>query len=498
MTWSVPLLTASLYILTVLATSETEVPDGMRVEHDTHGTVLVPEHALWAAQTQRSLQNFKISEDRIPKRMIRALLLLKQSAAEANARALGPEISSAIARAAQEVLSSEDLLETQFPLVVFQTGSGTQTNMNVNEVLASVANRILAKEEGRKGAGGQKVVHPNDHVNRGQSTNDAFSAAMHIAIVLALREQLLPALKTLFGELDKKVAEFGDVIKMGRTHMQDATPLTVGQEFSAWAAQVKWNVLSVQRVLPRLYHLVQGGTAVGTGLNTDAGFDQRFVDALRKNTGIPEWQVAENKFEGIAAHDALVEVAGVQNTVASSMMKIANDFRLLSSGPVGGLGELILPANEPGSSIMPGKVNPTQAEALSMVAAQVMGNAVAVSVANSHGHLQLQVFKPVIIANLLHSSRLLADAAASFALNCVAGTELNRARVADLLARNLMLATALNPLIGYEKAADVAKTALKEQKTLRQVAVEDRGYLSPEAFDAAVRPEKMIQPRDEL
>ncbi|CAD7925636.1 unnamed protein product [Amoebophrya sp. A120] len=459
-----------------------------RVEKDTMGEIQVPAAALWGAQTQRSLENFVIGDDEMPTELIRAFGVQKKACALANRKALGDKISDAIQQAADQVLAGK--YADQFPLVVYQTGSGTQTNMNVNEVLANLANEYLGETDRSKKA----PVHPNDHVNRGQSTNDAFPTAMHIAAVLSVQRKLLPALEKLHMALNKKAKEFADVVKIGRTHMQDATPLTLGQEFGAWAEQVKLSKNRLQAALPRLYALPQGGTAVGTGLNQVEGFDKKFAEYVGSIVEIPGFRTNENKFEGIAAHDAFVELAGVQNTIAGTFMKLANDLRLLSSGPTGGLAELWLPANEPGSSIMPGKVNPTQAEAMSMVAAQVMGNAVAVSVANSHGHLDLQAFKPVIIFNILKSNNLLADVAVSFADKCVSGIQPNLPKIQEHLDKNLMLVTALNPTIGYEKAADVAKTALKEGKTLKQVAVFEKKYLTAAQFDAAVVPAKMVRP----
>eukprot|EP00392_Amoebophrya_sp_AT5.2_P012916 g13023.t1 len=436
------------------------------------GVVKVPKSALWGAQTQRSLENFVIGDDEMPAELIQAFAVQKKACALANRPQLGDHISDAIQFAADTVL--RDGLLDQFPLVVYQTGSGTQTNMNVNEVLANLANQHLsqtasepATPAGASSSTKSKLVHPNDHVNRGQSTNDSFPTAMHIAVVVSLREKVLPALQKLAGSLREKETEFKDVVKIGRTHLQDATPLTLGQEFSAWAVQVEFAVDRIHAALPRLYLLPQGGTAVGTGLNQVEGFDtkfSKFVNAIlgydTESDGAEEvgeqaagaknnkFRPAPNKFEGIAAHDAFVEIAGVQNTIAGSLMKIANDLRLLSSGPTGGLAEVWLPANEPGSSIMPGKVNPTQAEAMSMVAAQVMGNSLATSVANSHGHLDLQAFKPVIIFNVLKSNTLIADVAASFADKCVAGITPNYAKIREHLEKNLMLVTALNPKIG--------------------------------------------------
>ena len=378
-------------------------------------------------------------------------------------------------------------LGDHFPLVVWQTGSGTQTNMNANEVIANRAIEILGGELGAK-----DPVHPNDHVNMGQSSNDSFPTAMHIAAVEEIHHRLIPGLTHLHTALAVKAENFKDIIKIGRTHLQDATPLTLGQEFSGYAKQVENAVARVQDALPRLYQLAQGGTAVGTGLNSTVGFAERFAEEVAAITGLP-FVTAENKFEALAAHDALVEASGTLNTAACSLMKIANDIRLLGSGPRCGLGELALPENEPGSSIMPGKVNPTQCEAMTMVCAQVMGNHVAVTVAGSNGHFELNVFKPVMIHNLLHSVRILGDAAVSFTDNCVAGIEANVARIESLRDESLMLVTALNPHIGYDNAAKVAKKAFVEGTTLKEAAVE-LGLLSAEQFDDWVRPENMIGP----
>jgi fumarate hydratase class II len=378
-------------------------------------------------------------------------------------------------------------LGEHFPLVVWQTGSGTQSNMNANEVIANRANELLGAPLGSK-----SPVHPNDHVNRSQSSNDTFPTAMHIAAVEQIQHQLLPALEHLFSVLRAKSLEFEKIVKIGRTHLQDATPLTLGQEFSGYAQQVKRGIERVKGALPRLYELAQGGTAVGTGLNAPKGFADRFAAEVARITGLP-FVTAESKFEALAAHDAMVEVSGALNVLAASLCKIANDIRLLGSGPRCGFGELRLPENEPGSSIMPGKVNPTQCEALTMVCAQVMGNHVAITFAGASGHLELNVFKPVIIYNVLQSIRLLADGARSFTDNCVAGIEADRARIEELLHRSLMLVTALNPKIGYDNAAKVAKKAHAEGTTLKEAAVA-LGLLTPEEFDELVRPERMLGP----
>ena len=456
-----------------------------RIESDSMGEIEVPAQHYWGAQTQRSLHNFRIGGERMPVPLVRAFGLLKQAAAEVNMAAgdLDPKLGQAIVAAAREV--AEGKLDDEFPLVVWQTGSGTQTNMNANEVIAGRANEILG---GRRG--GKSPVHPNDHVNRGQSSNDSFPTAMHIAAVGQIHDEVLPALSHLGAALAAKAAAFADIVKIGRTHLQDAVPLTLGQEFSGYAAQLSNGIARVEAVLPRLYPLAQGGTAVGTGLNAPKGFAEAFAAAAARLTGRP-FVSAANKFEAMAAHDAIVEASGAYNVLAVSLMKIANDIRLLGSGPRSGLGEIRLPENEPGSSIMPGKVNPTQAEAMTMVAAQVMGNHVAVTVAGSQGHFELNVFKPVMIYNLLQSGRLIADSCRSFADNCVVGIEADRERIAEHVGRSLMLVTALNPRLGYDKAAQVAKKALKENTTLREATVA-LGFLSGEEFDRLVRPADMV------
>lgn len=459
----------------------------MRTENDSMGTIEVPNDRYWGAQTQRSLQNFRIGGEKMPSRLIRALGIVKRCAATANIRlnALDPELGNAIVAAADEVISGA-LLE-HFPLVVWQTGSGTQSNMNANEVISNRAIEIFGGELGSK-----KPIHPNDHVNRSQSSNDTFPTAMHIAAVLEVSEVLLPGLRNLHNALTQKAESFANIIKIGRTHLQDATPLTLGQEFSGYARQVELGIERIHATLPRLYPLAQGGTAVGTGLNTIAGFDHIFAQEVAAFTGHP-FVTAVNKFEALAAHDALVELSGAMNVIACSLMKIANDIRLLGSGPRSGLGEILLPENEPGSSIMPGKVNPTQAEALTMVCAQVIGNHVTVTVAGSNGHFELNVFKPVMIYNVLQSARLLGDSAQSFCDNCVVGIEPNLARIDALMQNSLMLVTALNPHIGYDKAAKVAKKAHTEGTSLLQAATE-LGYLTEEQFKLWVRPQDMVHP----
>jgi len=459
-----------------------------RTETDSMGEIEVPADRYWGAQTQRSLENFRIGTERMPEALIRALAVQKKAAALANVELgeLEEKIGGAIAAAADEVIAGR--LSDHFPLVVWQTGSGTQTNMNMNEVLANRATEMLGGTIGSK-----SLVHPNDHVNRGQSSNDSFPTAMHIAAVSEITGRLLPALERLQAVLDAKAREFADIIKIGRTHTQDATPLTLGQEFSGYAAQVALGRGRVHESLARLYPLAQGGTAVGTGLNAKRGFAELFAAKAAEITGHP-FVTAENKFEALAAHDALVEASGALNTLAASLMKIANDVRFLGSGPRCGLGEIILPANEPGSSIMPGKVNPTQCEALTMICAQVLGNHVAVTVGGASGHFELNVFKPVMIYNLLQSVRLLADGAASFADKCVVGIAANRERIAALVNESLMLVTALNPVIGYDNAAKVAKKAYREGTTLKEAAV-GLGLMTAEEFDERVRPDKMLGPR---
>ncbi len=459
-----------------------------RVETDSFGPIEVASDRYWGAQTQRSIENFRIGTERMPVPLVRALGILKRSAAEANMQLgeLDATIGNAIVRAADEIIDGS--LIDQFPLVVWQTGSGTQTNMNANEVIANRAIELLGGTVGTK-----TPVHPNDHVNRGQSSNDCFPTAMHIAAVEELSHELLPALEHLRAALAAKADAFAEIIKIGRTHLQDATPLTLGQEFSGYTQQVAYGIERVRATLTRLLALAQGGTAVGTGLNSKAGFAAAFAARVAEHTGLP-FVTAENKFEALAAHDAIVEASGALNTVAVSVMKIASDIRLLGSGPRCGIGELLLPENEPGSSIMPGKVNPTQAEALTMVAAQVMGNHVAITIAGANGHFELNVFKPVMIYNLLQSIRLLSDGTRSFTDNCVAGIRADTDRIERLMRQSLMLVTALNPHIGYDNAAKVAKTAHADGTTLKEAAVK-LGLMTAEQFDAAVRPETMIGPK---
>lgn len=458
-----------------------------RTETDSFGPIDVPADKYWGAQTQRSLQNFKIGIETLPRPMIRALAIVKKAAALANADLgeLDPKLAEAISKAADEVMSGK--YDDNFPLKVWQTGSGTQSHMNINEVLSNRAIEILGGEKGSK-----KPVHPNDHVNRGQSSNDSFPTAMHIAAGEQCISELLPALEELWKALDFKAKEFSKIIKIGRTHLQDATPVTLGQEFSGYAQQIKNGSVRVINALPHIMELAQGGTAVGTGLNTVEGFAELFAAKVEGITELP-FTTAPNKFEALATHDALVELSGVLNVLAVSLMKIANDIRLLGSGPRCGIGEISLPENEPGSSIMPGKVNPTQSEALTMVCAQVMGNNVTVTMGGATGHFELNVFKPVIIFNVLQSIRLLADAARSFTENCVQGIEANTDRINKLLYDSLMLVTALNPHIGYDNAAKVAKKAHHDGTTLKEACVA-LGVLSAEDFDRLVKPETMLGP----
>ncbi len=460
----------------------------IRIESDTMGEVEVPADKYWGAQTQRSVENFPIGNERMPLSLVYAFAIQKQAAARANLALsqLEKEVAETIDQAAQEIIDGN--FDDHFPLVVWQTGSGTQTNMNANEVIANRANEILGGKRGDK-----SPVHPNDHVNRSQSSNDSFPAAMHIAAALEIEDRLLPSLAHLQNALNEKSAEFDKIIKIGRTHTQDATPLTLGQEFSGYTAQIQAVIEGARRTLPDLYQLAQGGTAVGTGLNAAVGFAEKFAEEVATITGKP-FVTMPNKFAGLAAHDALVAASGALNVGAAAAMKIANDIRLLGSGPRSGIGELSLPANEPGSSIMPGKVNPTQSEAITMVAAQIMGNHVAVTVAGSNGHFELNVFKPVMIYNVLQSARLLGDAARSFADRCVSGIEANSGRINDLMEQSLMLVTALNPHIGYDNAAKVAKKAFADGTTLKEAAIA-LSLLTAEQYDEWVRPENMIAPR---
>jgi fumarate hydratase class II len=456
-----------------------------RKETDSIGEIEVSEEVYWGAQTQRSLNNFKIAAQKMPEEIIKALAILKRCAALVNSKIgkLDPKIAEEIVKAADRIVAGQ--LNDNFPLVVWQTGSGTQTNMNMNEVLASIANERLT---GRRG--GKSPVHPNDHVNMGQSSNDSFPTAMHIATVITTYEKLVPALNRLHQSLNAKAKAWSKIVKIGRTHLQDATPITLGQEFSGYAAQIKYSLTRIEQSLAGVHYLAQGGTAVGTGINCHESFAEEFAEEVAKYTSY-KFKTARNKFEALACNDALVEFSGSLNTLAVSMMKIANDIRLLASGPRSGIGELNLPANEPGSSIMPGKVNPTQCEAMTMVAAQVMGNHVAVTIGGSNGHLELNVFKPLIIQNVLHSINLLADAITSFVDHCIDGMEPNRDRIKTLMDQSLMLVTGLNPHIGYDKAAMIAKKAYKEGLSLKEAAIQ-LNFISEQDFDKFVVPEHMV------
>lgn len=456
-----------------------------RLESDSLGSVEVGSENYWGAQTERSKQNFRIGTEKMPLPVVRAFGIQKQAAAKTNLDLgnLKNDIGQAIINAAGEVI--EGALNDHFPLVVWQTGSGTQSNMNANEVIANRAIELLGGQIGSK-----TPVHPNDHVNHGQSSNDSFPTVMHIAAAEEIHHQLLPALASFVTTLEQKEQAFKDIVKIGRTHLQDATPVTLGQVFSSYKTQIQYGIERVQNTLPRLFQLAQGGTAVGTGLNAHPEFAEKFAQEVAAITGLP-FVTAPNKFEGLAAHDAIIEVSGALNTLAASIMKIANDIRLLGSGPRCGIGELILPANEPGSSIMPGKVNPTQAEALTMVAAQVIGNHVAITVGGANGHYELNVFKPMMIYNLLQSIRLIADGINSFNDNCAKGIQANEERISDLLNKSLMLVTALNPHIGYDNAAKIAKKAYEEGTTLKEAALALK-LLTAEQFEQWVKPNNMI------
>jgi fumarate hydratase class II len=458
-----------------------------RTETDTFGPIEVPADRYWGAQTQRSLQNFRIGTDRMPVPVVHALGIVKQAAADTN-MALGlldKELGAKIVAAAAEV--AEGKLDDHFPLVVWQTGSGTQSNMNSNEVISNRAIEMLGGQMGSK-----KPVHPNDHVNMSQSSNDTFPTAIHIAVVMETHRVLLPALDHLIGALSDKEKAFADIVKIGRTHTQDATPLTLGQEFSGYVAALTYGRRRLVESLHDVHALAQGGTAVGTGLNSPEGFDTGFAARVAELTGLP-FRTAENKFEALASHGALTYFHGALSALAADLFKIANDIRFLGSGPRSGLGELVLPENEPGSSIMPGKVNPTQAEALTMVATRVMGNQTTVEMAASQGHFELNVFKPAIADAVLQSVRLAGDAMRSFADNCVVGIEANERRISELMQQSLMLVTALAPKIGYDNAAKIAKTAHKNGTTLREEALAT-GLVSEAEYDAIVRPEKMVRP----
>jgi len=458
-----------------------------RTETDTFGPIDVAADRYWGAQTQRSLTNFRIGVEKMPVPLVRAFGIVKLAAAEVNTNLgkLDPKLGEAIVAAAREVVDGK--LDAHFPLAVWQTGSGTQSNMNANEVISNRAIEMLGGEMGSK-----KPIHPNDHVNMSQSSNDSFPTAMHIAAAREAAEELLPALDHLTATLEEKERAFGDIVKIGRTHTQDATPLTLGQEFSGYVAALRLGRKRIEDALHDVHALAQGGTAVGTGLNAPKGFDRVFADRVAAITGLP-FRTAENKFEALASHGALNALHGTLNALAGDLFKIANDIRFLGSGPRSGLGELKLPENEPGSSIMPGKVNPTQAEALTMVATQIMGNQTTVSIAASQGHFELNVFKPVIANAVLQSIRLLSDAMRSFADNCVKGIEADEVRIAELMQRSLMLVTALAPVIGYDNAAKIAKTAHKNGTTLREEALRT-GLVTEEEYDRIVRPENMISP----
>ena len=456
-----------------------------RIERDTFGPIEVPAGHLWGAQTQRSLAHFRISCERMPRELILALAQVKRACATVNKelKALDAAKADAIVAAADEVLAGN--WDDEFPLLVWQTGSGTQTNMNLNEVLANRASELMGGVRGET-----RMVHPNDDVNRGQSSNDVFPTAMNVAAVLAISGRLVPSLRHLRDTLAAKSAAFADIVKIGRTHLQDATPLTLGQEFSGYVAQLEHGIAHLQAAQTHLCEMALGGTAVGTGLNAHPEFGKRAAKELARRTGLP-FVSARNKFEALAAHDALVNAHGTLKTLAASLMKIANDVRWLASGPRSGIGEISIPENEPGSSIMPGKVNPTQSEALTMLCAQVFGNDVAVNIGGASGNFELNVFKPLIIHNFLQSARLLADGAASFDEHCAAGIEPRRERIASMLENSLMLVTALNPHIGYDKAAEIAKKAHQENTSLRASALA-LGYVTAGEFDAWVKPADMI------
>lgn len=460
-----------------------------RTETDSFGPLEVPIDKYWGAQTQRSIKNFPIGWEKQPVALIRALGVIKKACAQTNMEngKLKSEFGNAIQLAAQEVIDGK--LDEHFPLVVWQTGSGTQSNMNANEVIANRAIELLGGKIGSK-----NPIHPNDHCNMGQSSNDTFPTAMHISAAVTVHNLLIPNLRILEGSLNKKVQAFNHIIKIGRTHTQDATPLTLGQEFSGYTHQVSQGIRRIENGLQNIYALAQGGTAVGTGLNTEKGWDVAVAKNISKITNLPFF-TAPNKFEALAAHDAIVELSGALKTVAASIFKIANDIRFLGSGPRSGLGEISLPENEPGSSIMPGKVNPTQAEAITQVCAQVIGNDMAISFAGSQGHFELNVFKPLMTYNILQSIQLLADAATSFATNCVDGITANEKKINKLMAESLMLVTALAPTIGYDNATTVAKTAHKNGTNLKEEAVK-LGFIDEKGFDDIVRPENMIGPKE--
>lgn len=456
-----------------------------RTEKDSLGEVSVPAHRLWGAQTERSLKFFNIGDDRMPKPFIKAFGILKRAATEANLELglISEEHAKSIIQAADEI--AQGLHDEEFPLKIWQTGSGTQTNMNVNEVIANRAIAIIGGTLGSK-----HPIHPNDHVNKSQSSNDVFPTVMHIAAALEIRDQLLPSIKLLRDHLNEKALLFKDIIKIGRTHLMDAVPMTLGQEFSGYVAQLDDDIERIKATLPGLYKLAIGGTAVGTGINADPRFGSLVAAKIAKKTGLP-FITSPNKFEALATHDALVFASGALKTLACSLMKIANDIRWLGSGPRCGLAELILPENEPGSSIMPGKVNPTQAEAMTMICIQVMGNDTAIAIAGSQGNFELNVFKPLIIHNFLHSARILSDGCQSFAIYMIKGLQANQTKINEYVDQSLMLVTCLNPVIGYDKAAKIAQKAYRENKSLKQACLELK-FLSEDEFDKLIRPEKMI------
>ena len=459
----------------------------LRKEFDSIGSINVPNDKYWGASTQRSKKYFDIGEFLVRPTLIKSIAIVKKAAAivHAKEKQISPNISKAIIKASNEIISGK--LDDHFPLKVWQTGSGTQTNMNVNEVIANRAIEILGGKKGSK-----KPVHPNDHVNKSQSTNDVFPTAMHIAIALETKKKLLPALELLNKELKKKASKFGKIIKVGRTHLQDATPLSLGQEFSGYQSQLHDCISRIKNALNEIYFLAQGGTAVGTGINSRKGFDKKIINQIKKITKIP-FKPTKNKFAALAAHDEIVNFSGTLNTTAVCLMKIANDIRFLGSGPRAGYGELILPANEPGSSIMPGKVNPTQSEAVTMVCVKVIGNHNGITMAGSHGHFELNVFKPLIAHNILQSIDLLSDSSKNFALYCIKGIRADKVKIKHYLENSLMLVTALAPKIGYDKAANIAKSALKNGSTLKFEALKS-GLINEKEYDKIVDPKKMIYP----
>ncbi len=460
----------------------------LRKEFDSIGTINVPNDKYWGASTQRSKKYFDIGEFLVRPVLIKSIAIIKKAAAIVHRKEnqIVPKISNAIVKASNEVISGK--LDEHFPLKVWQTGSGTQTNMNVNEVIANRAIEILG---GRKGT--KKPVHPNDHVNKSQSTNDVFPTAMHIAIAMETKNKLLPSLELLNRELKKKVSQFKNIVKVGRTHLQDATPLSLGQEFSGYQSQLEDCIVRIKNALNEIYYLAQGGTAVGTGINSKKGFDKKVINEIKKITKLP-FKPTKNKFAALAAHDEIVNFSGTLNTTAVSLMKIANDIRFLGSGPRAGYGEIILPANEPGSSIMPGKVNPTQSEAVTMVCVKVIGNHNGITMAGSHGHFELNVFKPLIAHNILQSIDLLADSTKNFALYCVKGIKADKIKIKKFLDNSLMLVTALAPHIGYDNSAKIAKTALKKGTTLKEEALKTK-LINEKDFDRWVNPKKMIYPK---